>query len=453
MISLLTKVLNKQNERNKKLGKNIVLTVFFQICLVSLSFILLPVSLSFVPVEQYGVWITISSVLVWLGYFDFGLGTGLKNRLGESIAKGDTESAKRLISTAYFVLAIIMSLVALVFFLLSGFIDAVRIVGNPHDSVISHQIIVNTVNTVVFVFILRFVLQLINPIFDALQMLYSTKIIMVVSQILILITLMVIRNRVEGNILILGLTFSLAPVFALLVFSFVFFLKNRQYAPSLKMVDLKLTKSLYSLGFRFFLVQLNMLVLFQSTNFIIINYIGSSEVVQYNIAFSLFSMMNVGFATIAAPYWSAYTIAWNQKDFAWIRSAQKKLMKIWVVMMLVSLVVLFFSPQIYKLWIGSHVTIDFTLSTLLYVYMGVITFGLIYNTFINSTGKILLQTMVLTVLTIFFIPLVILLINKFEMGLYAIPISLIFVGLYTVVVAPIQSKRLLSGTAKGIFNQ
>jgi O-antigen/teichoic acid export membrane protein len=406
-----------------------------------------------VPVEQYGVWITISSVLVWLGYFDFGLGTGLKNRLGESIAKGDTESAKRLISTAYFVLAIIMSLVALVFFLLSGFIDAVRIVGNPHDSVISHQIIVNTVNTVVFVFILRFVLQLINPIFDALQMLYSTKIIMVVSQILILITLMVIRNRVEGNILILGLTFSLAPVFALLVFSFVFFLKNRQYAPSLKMVDLKLTKSLYSLGFRFFLVQLNMLVLFQSTNFIIINYIGSSEVVQYNIAFSLFSMMNVGFATIAAPYWSAYTIAWNQKDFAWIRSAQKKLMKIWVVMMLVSLVVLFFSPQIYKLWIGSHVTIDFTLSTLLYVYMGVITFGLIYNTFINSTGKILLQTMVLTVLTIFFIPLVILLINKFEMGLYAIPISLIFVGLYTVVVAPIQSKRLLSGTAKGIFNQ
>jgi len=453
LISLLTKVLNKQNERNKKLGKNIVLTVFFQICLVSLSFILLPVSLSFVPVEQYGVWITISSVLVWLGYFDFGLGTGLKNRLGESIAKGDTESAKRLISTAYFVLAIIMSLVALVFFLLSGFIDAVRIVGNPHDSVISHQIIVNTVNTVVFVFILRFVLQLINPIFDALQMLYSTKIIMVVSQILILITLMVIRNRVEGNILILGLTFSLAPVFALLVFSFVFFLKNRQYAPSLKMVDLKLTKSLYSLGFRFFLVQLNMLVLFQSTNFIIINYIGSSEVVQYNIAFSLFSMMNVGFATIAAPYWSAYTIAWNQKDFAWIRSAQKKLMKIWVVMMLVSLVVLFFSPQIYKLWIGSHVTIDFTLSTLLYVYMGVITFGLIYNTFINSTGKILLQTMVLTVLTIFFIPLVILLINKFEMGLYAIPISLIFVGLYTVVVAPIQSKRLLSGTAKGIFNQ
>jgi O-antigen/teichoic acid export membrane protein len=223
--------------------------------------------------------------------------------------------------------------------------------------------------------------------------------------------------------------------------------------PSLIQVDFSLVKELYSIGFKFLLIQINMLVLFQTSNFIIINYIGSSEVVKYNVAFNLFSMMNIAFSTIATPYWSAYANAWFQKDFLWIKSAQKKLLMIWVFIILISLIVLIFSDYIYYLWIGNRVSIPFSLSFFVFIYMSLFTFGMIYNTFINSTGKVLLQTISLTILTILYVPLVIFLINYFQLGLNSIPIALSMVAFYTVVIAPLQSYKLLTDSAKGIFNK
>lgn len=449
---MIEKLFNIKNVRNKKLGKNIVLTLIFQLTSVATSFIILPISLSIVPVAEYGIWLTISSVFIWLGYFDLGLGTGLKNRLGEALANSNNLLAKKLISTAYFTLFGIMVIVGLLYFLFSGLIDLPSIFGNPSEEVVSNEMLVYTANVVVYIFIIRFILQLINPIFDAIQKLFTAKLILVISQIVVLISLLVIKYNFKANIFILGMVFSFSPVLILLVASTVFFLRNKGLMPNIKHVEFKLLKSLYSLGLKFFIVQLNMLVLFQSSNFIIINYIGSSEVVKYNVAFNLFSMMNIVFSAISAPYWSAYTNAWNQNDVVWIKNAQRKLIKVWILICMTSFFVLIFSKEIYFLWVGDKVEIPFSLSLSVYIYMCVFTFGMIFNVFINSTGKVLLQTISLSILTIIFVPLVIVFIENFSLGLKSIPLALMIVSLYTVVVAPIQSKKILNGTAKGLFN-
>jgi O-antigen/teichoic acid export membrane protein len=449
---MIKKLFNLQNVRNKKLGKNIILTLIFQLTSVAISFIILPISLSIVPVAEYGIWLTISSVFVWLGYFDLGLGTGLKNRLGEALAKSDTILAKKLISTAYFTLFGIMFAVGLIYYLLSGFINFVNIFGNPDENIVSSEMLIYTTNIVIYVFIIRFILQLINPIFDALQKLFAVKLIMVISQVVVLISLLIIKNNFTADIFTLGIVFSLSPVLILVIASIMFFIINDNIAPNIKFIEFKLLKSLYSLGLKFFIVQLNMLVLFQSSNFIIINYIGPSEVVKYNVAFNLFSMMNIFFSAISAPYWAAYTNAWQQNDIKWIKSAQRKLIRVWAIVCLGSFVVLLFSNEIYYLWVGNKVEIPFSLSLFVFLYMSVFTFGMIFNTFINSTGKVLLQTISLTLLTIFFVPLVIILIENFGLGLISIPLALMIVSLYTVIIAPIQSKKLLNGTAKGILN-
>jgi O-antigen/teichoic acid export membrane protein len=212
-------------------------------------------------------------------------------------------------------------------------------------------------------------------------------------------------------------------------------------------------KEIYSIGFKFLLIQINMLILFQSSNFIIINFIGSSEVVKYNIAFNLFSMMNIAFSTIASPYWAAYSNAWFQKDIAWIKSAQKKLFYIWIAIVSISFIVLLLSDFIYKIWIGNRVDIPFSLSFNIFIYMSLFTFGLIYNTFVNSTGKVFLQTISLTVLTLLYIPIVLFFINRLKLGLNSIPVALSVIALYTVIIAPLQSKKILSGLAKGILNK
>lgn len=449
----LFKSLNLGNSRNMLLAKNVGLTSLFQFGSVFISLVLLPISLSLLPVEVYGIWLTISSVLLWLGYLDLGLGSGLKNKLSEALARSDFNRAKKLISTAYFTIGLIMSSVAILFFSFGKYLNYVKIFGNPDPSIISDQMLFSTVNIVAYVFILRFIFQLINPIMDAIQKLFWTKIIFFISQLIILGALLIVKSFVEPNIIILGLIFSLSPVLCLLIGTLVLFWKHEYLRPSFLNVDLSLVGDIYSIGFKFLLIQINMLVLFQSSNFIIINFIGSPEVVKYNIAFNLFSMMNIAFSTIAAPYWAAYANAWFQNDINWIRNAQKKLFYIWFGIVSVSFLVLLFSDFIYHIWIGNRVNISFSLSLSIYIYMSLFTFGLIYNTFVNSTGKVLLQTVSMTILSILYVPLVIFFINGLQLGLISIPLALSVVALYTVIVAPLQSYKLLMGSAKGILNK
>lgn len=449
----INNILKLTENRNRLLAKNVGLTALFQFGTVFISILLLPISLSILPVKIYGIWLTVSSMLMWLSYLDLGLGSGLKNKLSESIALSDFKRAKKLISTAYFTLILIMSISALIFYLLSFNTDYYKIFGSPNPSILSPQKLNSLINIVAYIFIFRFVFQLINPIMEAMQQLFWTKIFLFMSQLLILVSLTFLKHFTSANIITLGIIYSLTPVLCLFIGTVIFFWKNKNLRPSVNYIDTGMISEIYSIGFKFLLIQINMLILFQSSNFIIINYIGSEDVVTYNIAFNLFSMMNIAFSTIAAPYWSAYSYAWFQGDFEWIKRAQKKLILIWAFIVLISGIVLIFSDYIYMLWIGNRINIPFSLSLFLFIYMSLFCFGMIYNTFINSTGKILIQTLSLTFFTLIYLPLVFFLINQFHFGINSIPIALTIISFYTVIIAPIQSKKLLSKNAFNLWNR
>lgn len=453
MIGRISKILNLGNTRNKILAKNIGLTSLFQIGSVALSLIILPISLSLLPVEEYGIWLTISSILMWVGYLDFGLGTGLKNKLGEAIAKSDFVTSRTLISTAFLTIMLIMCIAASVFFILTENFDITKIFGASNSSRICHEALLETVNIVAYIFFFRFVCQLINPILEAFQKMYWSRVIHFFSQLLILMLLIALKYTATPSILILGIIFSIAPVFCSIIGIVIFFWKSPEFRPSIFLIDFKCTKELYSVGLKFFLIQLNMLVLFQSSNLLIVNFIGPKEVVKYNIALNLFSMMNIAFSTISAPYWSAFTYAWVQKDIDWIKKAQRKLIYIWLFVVATSFVVLFFSDYLYSIWVGDKVLVPVSLSIAVFVYMVIFTFGMIYNVFINSTGKIYLQTIALSILTVLYIPLVLFFINILQWGVNSIPVALSIVSIYTVIISPVQSKRILKGSANGIWNK
>ncbi|MDE5975352.1 MAG: hypothetical protein K2G69_02250, partial [Muribaculaceae bacterium] len=48
------------------------------------SFLLVPLTLGYLRPVEYGIWMTLSSILVWINYFDIGLGNGLRNKLAEA---------------------------------------------------------------------------------------------------------------------------------------------------------------------------------------------------------------------------------------------------------------------------------------------------------------------------------------------------------------------------------
>jgi len=440
----------KKSHRSNLLHKNIAASIILQVASIFLGFLLLPISLKYVSTDQYGVWVTINSTLLWFSYLDFGLGTGLKNKLGESLAKNDIEQSKSYISTAYFVIFSIMAISSFFYKIASPYINFSSIFHLDQEY---SKLVNSTIDVVIYLFFLRFILQIINTIVESMQKIYIAKLLNSLSQFFVLITVYLLTFFTKGNILILGIVVSAWPVLVLLLATIIFFIINQDIKPSIRNIKMSIVKDIYNIGVRFFLIQICMLVLFQTSNILIIQNFGPKEVVKYNVAFSLFSMINVGFSTISAPYWSAYTNAWTLKDLEWIRSSNKNLKRIWLAIVIVALPVLLFSNNIYLLWTGKDLEIPFSLSVILYLYFCIFSFSGIYNMFINSTGKIYLQFISLGISAVIFIPLIYLFTNFLNLGLLSFPLALLTISAYTLVIAPIQYNAIINGTAKGIWDK
>src|SRR5271166_3386104 len=64
-----------------------------------------PLTVHYLGAERYGVWLTISSLLLWVALTDFGLaGNALVNVLSEAAGKDDREAARHYTASAFWAL-------------------------------------------------------------------------------------------------------------------------------------------------------------------------------------------------------------------------------------------------------------------------------------------------------------------------------------------------------------
>ena len=95
------------NQRSVIIKKNIIGSFLIKGVSITISLILVPITLGYVSSELYGIWLTLSSIMVWLNFFDIGFTLGLKNKLAEAIALSEWEKGRSLVSTTYFIMTII----------------------------------------------------------------------------------------------------------------------------------------------------------------------------------------------------------------------------------------------------------------------------------------------------------------------------------------------------------
>src|SRR6187401_708650 len=125
MIALKTHLLNlrKGQSRTAKASRQIVYSFFLQGIGIVISLVYVPLLLNYLTQEKYGIWLTLSSILSWFSFFNIGLGYGMRNKLTEANAKGDTSLGQKYVSTTYATLICIFSAVLLVFHIINPFIN------------------------------------------------------------------------------------------------------------------------------------------------------------------------------------------------------------------------------------------------------------------------------------------------------------------------------------------
>jgi O-antigen/teichoic acid export membrane protein len=439
------------DERGKQILLNILNSLVIKGGSIMISLLILPLTINYVSSLQYGIWITISSVLNWLNFFDIGLGNGLRNKYVEAVALNDYTLAKKLVSTTYALVALIALALCIIFFIINGFLDYSKLFNTP----LAFADELKLLFPILFVFFnIQLILSLINSVLIADHKISKASLINFLGALIGFIAIYILSETVSGSLFILGLTLSGSPLIVLVLANWFLFKRSyKTVAPSWSYIEFNYSKSLLKLGGSFFIIQIAVLVIFSSSNFLIAHLLGPLEVTKYNIAYKYFSVFILLFNIVLGPYWSVFTEAYIKKEFTWIKNTVSKLIKVWVLVVVGILMMLFLSPFIYPLWIGSSIHIDFNLSVAVCLFVIVSAWNSIFGYFLNAVGKIKLQLFLSAFISVINIPLAIFFVKYFEVGTVGIIMATTSCLFISSVIAPMQYYKIISNQAFGIWNK
>jgi len=442
--------LSHLSERSSNIVRHLGWSIFLKAGSVLANLMLVPLTLNYLGEQQYGVWLTLSSFIAWFSLFDIGLGNGLRNKFAEANAKGDLTAVKAYVSTAYFSIAFISGLLFSIFIIANVFINWTSVFNS--DARLQHELVI-LMPFVFGFFCIQLCAKLIVSIYQANQHHSIGDKVQFFTQIISLLLIWLLLKQEDSSILWFGVAFSSIPPLVLLFINiFGFSSEFKEFKPNIRAISKECFSDITSLGFKFFVIQMAVLILFSTDNVIIAQLFGPEEVVPYSIAFKYFSILTMAYSILVAPFWSSFTDAYAKNDIDWIRTAVSKIQRIWLFCIPLTLcLMLALSNWFYTFWVGEKIEIPTGLSLGMALFVAMGTFNQVYTSFINGVGLIKLQLVTAILTIIINIPLSIFLAMYMGLGvegvIYATCISLS----YGVLLRPMQYYKVVNNRAHGIW--
>lgn len=444
----LSQFLASNNERTGLIKKNVFASFFVKGWVILVQLLMVPLTLHCLGVYENGIWLTISSMLVWIDNMDIGLGNGLRNKLAESIAKGNIIEARKAISSTLFMLTLFIIPVAILINLWIFTADTYSFFNVDNH-------IVNSLNTILSVSAIfvsgTFIFKSVGNFYMGMQLPAVNNLLGALGQTLALLGTLIIYISGSNSLLLIAIANTLAPLLVYVIsFPVTFGRRYKYLCPSLKLVDKRMIVSLFNMGMKFFLLQISAVVLFMTTNILISRYYSPEMVTPYQIAYRYFSVIQMLFFIICVPFWSATTDAYNKRDFEWIKNSGRTLNRIIIGIMGVALLMIIVSQPIYHLWVGRETVIPSDLTIWVAVYVIILTLSMRYSYILNGFGTLRLQLITTITAAFFYIPLAMYFCSQ-NTNVRSLLIVMCAVNLPGLVVNAIQYHKIVGGTAKGIW--
>lgn len=441
--------LSSDNERTELVKKNAFYGIVVKGISIFISLMLVPLTINYVSSEMYGIWLTLSTIIQWISFFDIGFGLGLRNKLGEALANNNTDLGRALVSSTYVILSAIFLPIGIIFYLISPIIDWAGFLNvNPE----LNPILVSCSRIVIICLCISLILKILQNVLQAYQHNVYASAIDTIGNLLSLIAIWILTKTSFPNLVYLAYVFSGVPLLIYLFFS-IFFYNNRfkDVAPKYSTADFAYIKPIFKLGCQFFIIQIACLILFQTTNVFIARMCGTNDVTIYNVTYKYLNVVVMVLNIITAPLWSAYTDAFARKDWKWINRVYRKVKMLYMLTLAAIAFLVFISPWVYKLWLGNSVKISMCVTVLVALYMTAYSWSSIQSVFLNGIGKIRLQLYVSVTQTIVFLGLAIMLGENYR--LTGILTAMIIAMMLPAVILSIQVNKIINRSSKGIWNK
>lgn len=436
--------------RTRKAQLNTLLGLIIKGAGMFISLLLVPMTIDYLSSDTYGTWLTISSVVTMLTFLDIGIGNGLRNKFSEAVSNQDTTLARIYVSTAYSVFAAIqIGIISLILFIVR-YVPWQRVFNTSIDLKQLQLVILLTVVAMT----VKLVLDILSYVLFALQESGRVGFITFLSNLLTLIGTYLLTKFTTGNLVYLAVVSAISPIIILLVSSLYLYRNSLYpYRPSFRLASRKYTTSLLVLGYKFFVIQLAVVVIFYTDNLIITQLFGPAEVTTYNVAFRYFNAISMIFMIAITPYWSAFTEAFFTNDTSWIARTYLYLQKLWLGLTVVIIIMIFAADTVYAAWLGNRVTVPHLLNACMGLFVAISCWNNITVAVVNGVGKIKLQLYYSLISAVVNIPLAIFFGYRLNMGSAGVILATVVSISIGSILSAMQARKLISGTANGIWNQ
>ena len=391
------------NTRSKLLVKNVAASFLLKGWSAIVVLLMVPLTLRMLGVYNNGVWLTISSILIWVELMDIGLGNGLRNAVAENVAKGNHEKVREAISSTFFMLIVIILPILFLLHIIIWISDTYSFLGvDPH--VTNH---LKPILSIAITFASStFILKAVGNFYMGLQLPAINNFVICLGQTTALLFTF-IAYLFDSHSLFFVVTINTAAPFLTWAVSIPITFKKKypQYAPAIKYINMQLARSLCSKGIQFFILQIGGIVLFTTSNVIICKLFSPAEVTPYQIASRYFNIAFVVFSTICMPFWSATTDAYTRKDITWMRKASRKLDLLMLAIAIAFIFMLGVSDIAYEIWIGYEVEIPRDLSASIAIYTFILCYSQRYSFILNGINVLRIQIVFTIIAATTFLPL------------------------------------------------
>lgn len=348
---------------------------------VSLGTSIITVGLTFryLGAERYGMWMTISSVVMMFVFADLGMNNGLINVIADATGKADLKTARQATASAFWLLSAVALLITFFGVIAYPHLNTSRIFN------VQSSLAIQESGPALLAFFLCFVMNvplgIVRATQTGLQCAYVNNLWRMLGSLSSLGALL-IAIHLRAGLPALVLSLSGPPVLiAILNGAELFGWSHRELLPHPRDFSRAVASRLLHIGLMFFLLQVSISVGMQTDNVVIAQILGAKAVASYAVPARLFNIV-VSFVTmLSGSMWPAYADAMARRDSHWIRKTFRRVTLAGTLITLgVTALLVLLGNQILALWVGPQMQastwllVIFALQCLVYSYLQPINF-------------------------------------------------------------------------------
>lgn len=424
---------------NKRILKNIGVSMVMKPISMLLSLVYTPLALAFLGDAKYGIWVIILNIVSWINYFDIGIGNGLRNKLTEAIALEDTDAAQRYVSTAY----LGTTLISVVFFTVISLVWSAFGLSDFFKLTVADENTNLIIVISVFFVCVNFVFSLSKTSAYAIQQPGIISVVGVIGQALQIAIVFVVSRLCRQSLFAIAIMYGVVSLFDSVIIYAIVTGKRPYLKPRLSAASKAYMKPLLTLGAGFFMLQICSLVLNTTDNLLISNLYGSAEVTPYSMVYKVFYMAVQIHAIVIMPMWSAYTEAAARKDITWIKTTMRRINGLTAVFSAGVIVGIFLFEPLAAVWLGKRLDYGKPLIIIVAIYMIAQMIGNNYSSFLCGVGHIKTSTIIAAIGAVLNIPLSVFFAQSCGMRESGIILGSLAVMMISVIVLPVVTNRWL----------